>query len=107
MRLFLVSILAMMTAGAVAADDTALREEANAIFNPLPHSPPTLAGNPFNTDKVELGKLLFFDPRLSSSGAISCSTCRLKATHLRASVSDILASNHDRPIVGGHAGRVA
>jgi cytochrome c peroxidase len=74
-RLFLVSILAMMTASAVAADDTALREEANAIFNPLPHAPPTLAGNPFNTDKVELGKLLFFDPRLSSSGAISCSTC--------------------------------
>jgi cytochrome c peroxidase len=28
-----------------------------------------------NTDKVELGKQLFFDPRLSKSGLISCNSC--------------------------------
>lgn len=31
--------------------------------------------NPQTPEKVELGKMLFFDPRLSSSGVISCATC--------------------------------
>lgn len=31
--------------------------------------------NPYSEIKVELGKKLFFDPRLSSSGKISCATC--------------------------------
>lgn len=31
--------------------------------------------NPSTPEKVELGKLLFFDPRLSGSGAISCASC--------------------------------
>jgi len=31
--------------------------------------------NPFSSAKVELGKILFFDKRLSGSGQISCSTC--------------------------------
>jgi cytochrome c peroxidase len=40
----------------------------------------TLPGNRFATndsmrEKINLGKILFFDPRLSSSGKISCSSC--------------------------------
>ncbi|WP_121965592.1 cytochrome-c peroxidase [Myroides sp. N17-2] len=31
--------------------------------------------------KVELGKLLFYDPRLSSSNQISCSTCHIDKEH--------------------------
>jgi cytochrome c peroxidase len=31
--------------------------------------------NPFTPQKAELGKLLFFDKRLSSDGTISCATC--------------------------------
>jgi len=31
--------------------------------------------NPITADKIALGKALFFDPRLSGSGAISCATC--------------------------------
>ena len=31
--------------------------------------------NPFSEEKVELGKALFFDPRLSKSGQISCANC--------------------------------
>ena len=31
--------------------------------------------NPMTTDKVELGMLLFFDPRLSRDGTVSCATC--------------------------------
>lgn len=40
-----------------------------------PTTTPTPEGNPMTSGKVALGKLLFFDPRLSGSGAISCSTC--------------------------------
>jgi len=31
--------------------------------------------NPLSKEKVELGKKLYFDPRLSKSGLISCNTC--------------------------------
>lgn len=31
--------------------------------------------NPYSKDKEELGKMLFFDPRLSQSGQISCASC--------------------------------
>jgi cytochrome c peroxidase len=33
--------------------------------------------NPLNEDKVELGRVLFFDKRLSADGTISCATCHL------------------------------
>lgn len=33
--------------------------------------------NPLTGDKVELGRLLFFDQRLSMDGTISCATCHL------------------------------
>lgn len=31
--------------------------------------------NPLTAEKIELGKLLYFDPRLSKDGNISCATC--------------------------------
>src|SRR5262249_39373064 len=33
------------------------------------------ADNPLSAEKVELGRLLFFDPRLSRDGTVSCATC--------------------------------
>jgi cytochrome c peroxidase len=36
---------------------------------------PIKAVKPENPDMVELGKMLFFDPRLSKSGFISCNSC--------------------------------
>jgi len=42
---------------------------------PLPAEPPELAGNPITEAKVELGRMLFFEPRLSRSWLISCNTC--------------------------------
>ena len=32
-------------------------------------------GNPASVAKVELGKMLYFDPRLSASHVIGCNTC--------------------------------
>lgn len=36
---------------------------------------PSPQDNPITSEKVDLGKKLFFDPRLSGSGAISCASC--------------------------------
>ena len=33
------------------------------------------ADNPTTPDRVELGKMLYFDPRLSSNGTVSCFSC--------------------------------
>ena len=41
----------------------------------LPDAPPDPADNPSTPEKVELGKTLFFDPRLSHDGNMSCATC--------------------------------
>jgi len=40
-----------------------------------PDSIPFPKANPFDAAKAELGKHLFFDPRLSSSGSVSCASC--------------------------------
>ena len=57
------------------ADDAGLMKRAGGVFKPIPDGPPALRSNPITPEKVELGKMLFFDPRLSSSWLISCNTC--------------------------------
>lgn len=42
---------------------------------PLPKKIPAPKDNPITEEKVRLGKLLFFDPRLSGDNRISCATC--------------------------------
>lgn len=42
---------------------------------PLPEKIPEPADNPSSPQKAELGKLLFFDPRLSGDNKTSCATC--------------------------------
>ena len=41
----------------------------------LPKDVPTPKDNPLTPAKVELGKMLFFDPRLSGDGNMSCASC--------------------------------
>ena len=43
----------------------------------LPAQPPHPADNKPTAQRVELGKKLFFDPRLSATGQSSCATCHL------------------------------
>jgi len=53
----------------------ALLQKAQRAFKPIPASPPQMKSNPSSPAKVTLGRMLFFDPRLSSSWLISCNTC--------------------------------
>jgi cytochrome c peroxidase len=60
--------------GAMAAD--ALKPSADDVANYLrPATVPQPANNLLTPERVELGKFLFFDPRLSGSNFISCATC--------------------------------
>lgn len=47
----------------------------SADWQSLPSRAPESADNPSTPAKVELGKMLFFDPRLSSTGTLSCFSC--------------------------------
>jgi len=58
----------------VEAEDE-LMTKARGFFKPIPDAPPSLEGNPALPAKLELGKMLYFEPRLSASGVISCNTC--------------------------------
>ena len=52
-----------------------LMQRAQALFEVVPAGAPELEGNPITPVKVELGKRLYFEPRLSQSWLISCNTC--------------------------------
>jgi cytochrome c peroxidase len=63
----------LSTSPAFAQDDLLAR--AQQLFRPIPTVPPALPGNPATPAKIELGKMLYFDPRLSASHVISCNSC--------------------------------
>ena len=60
--------------GSACAED-ALMKQAQEVFKPIPSIVPAVKDNAVTHEKVDLGKLLFFDPRMSSSEIISCNTC--------------------------------
>jgi cytochrome c peroxidase len=69
---------ALAFASAVGADE--LRDLARDYFEPVPSTIPALNDNPVTPEKIELGKALFFDPRMSASGVFSCNSCHNLAT---------------------------
>lgn len=66
-------LLLAATAPAWGKDDTL--KKAQGLFKPIPAAPRALKDNPASPAKAELGKMLFFEPRLSASYLISCNTC--------------------------------
>jgi cytochrome c peroxidase len=66
--------LAFLATGSVLAADP-LRDQMKGLFEAIPEAPPVLPGEPPTPDKLALGKMLYFDPRISESHDISCSTC--------------------------------
>ncbi|HUT40068.1 MAG TPA: cytochrome c peroxidase [Gammaproteobacteria bacterium] len=60
----LVAILGISSTLALAAD-----------WQALPAQAPAPADNPTTPEKVALGRMLFLDPRFSSTGTVSCNSC--------------------------------
>jgi cytochrome c peroxidase len=69
--LAILAAAALAPALAQAADDAALREDAAAFFETIPDDPDPAP----DAAQAELGKMLFFEPRLSEAHNISCNTC--------------------------------
>ena len=69
------SLSALLAAPAWSQTD--LQQRAQQLFKPIPATPPALPGNPATPERVALGKMLYFDPRLSESHAISCNSCHM------------------------------
>lgn len=77
----LLSIVAIATLSTISFASTLATEAKKAGLKPIPQSQSEIlklvddAKNPITDAKVELGKKLYFDPRLSKSSLISCNTC--------------------------------
>ena len=63
---------ALLLAAPAAAQDM---DEYIDFFEPLPALPPIPSGTTMSPERIELGRMLFFEPRISASGVISCATC--------------------------------
>jgi len=83
-----------------ALDRADLSREALATWLPAGFPPPPVpADNPVTPEKIELGRRLFYDPRLSGSGRTSCATCHrpeLAFTDGRARALGGLGESHRR-----------
>jgi cytochrome c peroxidase len=69
----LLCVACLFASPAAAQND--LAAQAKQQFQPIPPAPPELPGNAATPAKVVLGRMLFFEPRLSASHAISCNSC--------------------------------
>jgi cytochrome c peroxidase len=61
-------------------DDADLLKEARGLFKPLPKDMATTEF-PVTPERIQLGRKLFFDPRISVDGTVSCSRCHLPALY--------------------------
>jgi cytochrome c peroxidase len=71
-------LFALAAASMLFADDgeKELLTRAQGMFKPLPADAGT-ADRPLTPERVELGRLLFFENRVSSDGHVSCAACHL------------------------------
>ncbi len=75
-----VAVGSLFLMGAGKSEDIKLLKEARKYFEPLPEVADSKE-NPVTSEKVKLGKMLYYEPRLSKSGLISCNTCHNLATY--------------------------
>lgn len=74
----------------------ALSAAASAqAWEALPDKAPEPADNPTTEAKIELGRMLYFDPRFSSTGTVSCNSCH----------NVMLGGDDNRPVSMGVHGR--
>jgi len=75
-KILLATVLILMAGVGVHAQD-ALLTRAQALFAAIPDEPPAIPGMTNSPAQVELGRMLYFEPRLSESHAISCNSCHM------------------------------
>ena len=70
----IMSLLAPTQSLFSASDDDALLGQAKQFFGPLPQQMQS-EQNPLTPEKVALGKILFYETRVSVDGTVSCARC--------------------------------
>jgi cytochrome c peroxidase len=74
------TVLAISLATTVAEEDAALLQRAQQLFQPLPKDMAKPV-SPITKERVDLGRMLFFDPRLTVDGNMSCASCHQPALY--------------------------
>ena len=74
-RWFLISGFRILAILLVSCAMLGAQKEARKKAFSLPYKVPAPANNQMTPARVKLGKMLFFEPRLSGSNWISCATC--------------------------------
>lgn len=105
-------LAALVLAGCQAEEaDTAATSDGLSAFAPLP-TVITSEANPVTAARVDLGRMLYYDTRVSSSGDISCYVCHplhdYGVSHRRTGVGhDARIGPRNEPTVYNAAGHVA
>jgi cytochrome c peroxidase len=76
-RVVLAMLIVVSVSVLAALQQDQLMRTAQGLFQPIPVTPPPIEGVESTMLRVELGKMLFFEPRLSESHAISCNSCHI------------------------------
>jgi cytochrome c peroxidase len=69
-------LAAFVLAAGLSMSGTAVVAQEIPKLGPL-GPPPDTPDNPMTPEKVELGKMLFFDPRITGDASLSCATCHV------------------------------
>src|SRR5258708_18220434 len=69
-----------VASAAAGADGASLLKQASELFKPLPPDMAT-PESPITSPRVELGRMLFFDPRFTIDANMSCATCHQPALY--------------------------
>ncbi|WDF77232.1 cytochrome c peroxidase [Mucilaginibacter sp. KACC 22773] len=94
--LFVVSCSKDSADGSSPEADNELIYQANQNLSAITANPVTSANNQLSDAKIRLGKILFFDKRLSLTNSISCSSCHNLSTY---GVDNL-------PVSPGHTGQL-
>src|SRR5690554_1361362 len=79
-RITTAAFCATLMFSATAVADNELRETAQRLFQPIPTAEVVIEQRKLSADQIELGKWLFFEPRISTSNIITCNTCHSVGT---------------------------
>lgn len=89
------ALIAAGCASVPTGDDAALLARARQVFQPLPVNAAT-PERPVTPERVELGRAMFFEPRLAVDDRISCAYCHLPSFY----------GAEPLPVSIGHQGKV-
>ena len=106
-----ISVLSFAGISLASNGDEDLLKQANKIFGPLPQTMVS-EKNPITSEKVKLGKMLFYETRISVDGTVSCSRCHpiglYAADGLRKSIGNNCKVNpRNAPTLFNAAGQIS